>query len=127
MGNIYESKRLLRDGELQIATNREYFTHLGPWRHQIYSEGIGWAYRVGIKDNFLDSKGNLAVLIILFSTALSNQKNVPDKIIEKILNQANEEAIESMAKAATSICDNVVAAIQNPPEYMLKELEESLK
>ncbi len=85
------------------------------------------AYRMGIKYNFKDSDGDDATLIVhFFNPVYERGIEVTKERTEEIFNNCRK-AMDIFAQKAAQLYGSVVTVSMQPPEYMFKELEQTLK
>ena len=108
------------------SLDKESFDYLGGWR--IYLNGsYGFAHRLGIKKNYVDSEGDKSVLFLHF---IYNVKEVgkPEVVdITDCYNRNIEKVVTESTVIFANLVDNAVGAVMDPPKYMVDELEEILK
>ena len=109
------------------SLEREAFTYLGKWMIIMSDDGYGMAHRLGIKDGVIDQEGYPTTLFLHFGLPIKRKEN-----------ELNDEAIgrqyenfKKIIKASTVMfaedLGNVAAFNPDPPEYMIRELEDALR
>ncbi|MBT5023077.1 hypothetical protein HOK51_08195 [Candidatus Woesearchaeota archaeon] len=110
------------------SLEREAFTYLGEWRSAMkQGKDYGFAYRMGIKENVVDSEGDPATLIMYFVNPLVERGTVLSVEDNKDLIK-NIKTLVSMTSLIQQMRygENSVVCTLPPPEYMLNELLKDL-
>jgi len=106
--------------------SREALSSLDSWKIRMNPKGYGLAYRVGRKRAFIDSEGRPAELFIYFSKPIA-EKNRPLRVAEvRRVEEALHTAVCMAANGLAQHYQRVIVATAFPPEYMLRELDETL-
>lgn len=93
------------------------------WIYERYSDGAGMAFKYVIKEGVKDSEGNAANLLLLFPVGITPKANGHSiESLEAKLKDKIPGIIKDLSFVASFNNRIVIAATQNPPEDMLKEL-----
>ncbi len=119
--NAVEAENMIEIGNLE----REAFFCLDEWAI-LPREGLDLAFRVGIKQPFLDREGKLSTLLLLFGIPLYNLNNPPSR--ERLVEEYDflYHQFESTVIQSIEIYGRITGRLLYPPQYMIDELNEQL-
>ena len=121
--------REFKNGEfpVEIALRKEDFDYLGNWKIFMGEDGYGIAYKLGIKNNVIDDENDPATLTFHFYNLLAKKgfSMTPEKEKEQL------GKLEEVVKIFTvlghhAFAENVISYTLPSPDWMFKELQESL-
>jgi len=103
--------------------SRESFVHLGDWYSAMREDGCGVAYRIGVKEDVIDSDGDPATAMIMFFTPIAQRDKWIDDAKSSHLEGMARRVLEAAVIQASAIYGNVMGVLRHPPEYMLGDLK----
>ncbi|MBI4144226.1 hypothetical protein HY486_03180 [Candidatus Woesearchaeota archaeon] len=89
-------------------------------------DGYGIACRVGVKGGIIDSEGDPADLLIFFGTPLAKRGLELSDEVANVLYKQLSGVMQKVVINASESYDNLLAVLMQPPDYMFRELQESL-
>lgn len=110
------------------SVERQELSYLGDW-HMAQQNGahFGLYYRVGVKENVLNSEGNPTTAYIAFIVPFTEKGTaMTPEIRAAIDNMAATTVAISTAMISKERGEDIMGLVASPPEYMVRELVDLL-
>ena len=109
------------------SLERGAFSYLGDWDISMNNSGCGVAYRHGLKCDFRDSEGELALLTLHFIASLSRNGQKSTQAMKQRYNQILYKFMKQFTiQMGQEFPGNIISTSLRPPEWMVDELKEIL-
>ena len=122
--------RIFEEGEIPVeigSLEREAFSYIGDWNTYLDQQGYGLAYRFGIKEGFTDSEGDLATLVLHFANPVARRgMKMTTEIIQQQYERLKQFVQTFTMQAQQLYGGSILSTNPEPPQWMMKELEEML-